>query len=448
MPKNREYEPAVQYTNQSRTFEKRKHSVTALAFLFGLCPSLGLSAAYSQWPLIGRAAIEPLHTTIIVVAAAALGLFYAVHQRCARQKCNETRVIYAALTVNWLAALVMAIGHRWTVHIANAAYHPAFVVAAFLFAVIAALSAVLFVPWMGRYRECYLIAFVCGQSAHEVVPFALRCMQGVANAPINYANLAVNLTRHPMATLTRPALHFTSEQYFFIVFGVMGAAIVAFVLLDQLAVCRREFAPGNVIQGNEYYYSDYDKYDVAGGKVPDSTFDLSVFKVGQLLVILFVMGLLSNAIVPVLVSSSTSAYGPRTLGAALEAVTLANPAGCLLASLVPHSSVHLVELCCGGIVLVGILIVHIAMQGAAPPFLHTFWGPFVVVSCGFGLKMLGFSWKCPSSTRVCQCTCQYVENCPLFVWFFRFLCGRCSPFYKVSSGYPLCQYSGINKESP
>lgn len=389
MSKNREYEPAVQYTNQSRTFEKRKHLVDALAFLFGLCSSIGISSAYSQWALIGTAAIESLHTAIIIVLSTAFGLFYVIHQQYARQKCNVTRVIYIALAINCLAALGIAFFHRWTVHIGNTPYNLAFLVFVFLFAVITTLCSVVFVPWMGRYRECYLIAFVCGQSLYEVIPFALRCIQGVTNAPNNYANFAINLT-HPMATLSKPILYLTSEQYFFIVFGVILAGAIAFVLLDKLTVCRKEFAPGNVIQGNEYYYSDYDKYDVASCKIPENSFDLSIMKIGQLLVILFIMGILTNAINPILISSSTISYGQRTLDATLEATVLANPVGCFLALFVPHSSVHWIEICCGGILLIGILIANIAMQ-SPPPFLDTFWGPFIIVSVSRKPQFLNFT---------------------------------------------------------
>lgn len=381
MSKLSEYEPAVIYTNQSRTFQTRNRSVDILAILFGLTSYIGLSAAYLQWPLIGMQPIEPLHTLIIIAVTSALSLFYVIHQQYATQKCNENRLIYISLACNCLTALAMAFFHRCTIQIGDNIYYLAFLLCTFLFALIAAMSSVLFLPWMGRFRECYLIAYVFGQSLYEIVPFALRCIQGVTNASINYANVVINVT-HPMATLVKPILHFSSEQYFFMIFATIAIGSIAFVFLDKLRICRKEFAPGNIIQGNEYYYSDCDKYDIANGKIPENVFDLSVLRMAQLFVILICIGFLMNAFNPIMVSLSASSYGQQTMDIALDAITVANSIGAFLALFIPHTSIGWVENSCIAIAIILIAIVHIAMKSPVPPFVGTFWGSFLIV-CSF-----------------------------------------------------------------
>lgn len=378
MSKNSEYEPAVIYTNQSRTFQKRRRLIDILALLFGISSYIGISSAYSQWALIGVSPIQPKHTLFIIIATTAIALFYVIHQRYATQKCDETRVIYVAVACNCLAALGMALFHRWTIQIDDTIYYLAFLICTFVFSLIGALSMVLFVPWMGRFRECYLMAFTCGQSLCEIIPFTLRCLQGVTNAPINYANVVTNST-HPMATLTRPILHFTSEQYFFMVFGFVAVGGISFLLLEKLRISHKEFAPGNIIQGNEYYYNDCDKYDIASGKIPESSLDLSVLKIAQLLVILIVMGILLNCINPILMVVSASSYGQHTFDSTLEAIAIACPVAWIFAFFMPHTSIHWVEICSCAIVVIIIFIVNIAMKSPVPPFIGTFWGSFIIV---------------------------------------------------------------------
>lgn len=378
MSKHSEYEPAVIYTNQSRTFQKRNRCVDMLAILFGVSSCIGLAAAYTQWILIGMQPIEPLHTLIIITAASVITLFYVIHQQYATQKCNETRLIYIVLACNCLTALAMAFFHRWTIQIGDTSYYLAYLICTFLFALIATMSYVLFIPWMGRLRECYLIAFIFGQSLYETLPFALRCIQGVTNASINYANIAINIT-HPMATLVKPILHFSSEQYFFIIFAAISIGSIAFIFLDRLRCCRKERAPGNIIQGNEYYYSDCDKYDIATGKIPENVFDLSVLRMIQMFVILICIGFLMNVFNPIMVSLSASPYGQNILDITLDAITVASPIGAFLALVLPHTSIGWVENCCGVIAIILVAIVHIAMKSPVPPFVDTFGGSFLIV---------------------------------------------------------------------
>lgn len=59
-----------------------------------------------------------------------------------------------------------------------------------------------------------------------------------------------------------------------------------------------EYAPGNVLISNEFYYNDEDRHDIASGHIPDNVLNLSKLNYSKLLLALFLIGFFGNGIFP------------------------------------------------------------------------------------------------------------------------------------------------------
>lgn len=362
-------------SNQQRSQNK---FVGMLALIFGVSSWIGVTAAYLQLPLVIATAPEgltlPSYMTVIVQSSNILSLSYVIYQKYSPRKLNENRVIYIIMVIGCMAALGMAFFYQFIVKIGETDHSIAWLIFTFMFAMVGTISSVLFMPYLGRFRECYLIMFLHGQGLNGILPSILNFIQGIDNGG--------ECSKPDDNSTSKPILEprFNTQIFFFIIFGLLVVGLIAFILLDNLSVCKAEFAPGVVIGENGYVYGDADKHDPASGKISEIIFNLSHFNYGKLIATVATIGFFGNGIYPDLMSFSALPYGFSTYHLTVTLVAVANPFGSFIAMFVSHTSIGVIDILASSTVIIGSVIMAFTLQNPIPPFVDAKFGPVMIVS--------------------------------------------------------------------
>lgn len=145
---------------KSNAFQKRNLFVDALAVLFGMSSWLGVTSSYLQLPLIVSTIPEgwsmPAYMTVVVQSSNIISFAYVAYQKYSPKKLNDGHLIYFTMTMGCLTAIGMAFFYNNTMTINGNEHSVAYLIFVFLFATVGTVSSVLFLPFMGRFRECYL----------------------------------------------------------------------------------------------------------------------------------------------------------------------------------------------------------------------------------------------------------------------------------------------------
>lgn len=361
---------------------KRNYLVDLLATLFGVSSWTGVTSAYLQLPIIVQTSPEgwslPSYMVMTVQCANILSIAYVLYQKYAPRKLNDSYLIYFTLLVGCAAALCMSFLHHQTAFVLGKERSVPFLVITFLFAFVGCMSSVLFMPYMGRFREIYLVTYLFGQGLNGFLSSILALIQGVggsAECIQKNTEFGTELVKY------FPPPRFGPQVFFLFVFAVMVLSTIAFTLLDNLSVCKREYAAGTVALGNEYHYDKDDKEkEFASGEVPEEVKSLSIFNYFYLALVVAAISCFGNGIFPSVQSFSTLPYGSLTYHFSATLAAIASPIACLTAAFLPHSSIHVTHVLAGVATVVGSYVLYIALHSPHPPLVHSILGPALIVS--------------------------------------------------------------------
>lgn len=187
--------PQQQQMPQSNVKNRRNLFVDALAILFGISSWIGVNSSYLQGiqfkihlnqfhrsccihfesvlfvfclvPLLVSTAPEGLSLasimTVAVQSSNVISFAYIAYQKFSPVKMKDANLIIATMILGCATAIGMAFFYGNTTEIDGTSHSVAYLIGVFLFAIVGTVSSVLFLPFMGRYRECYLISYMCGQ---------------------------------------------------------------------------------------------------------------------------------------------------------------------------------------------------------------------------------------------------------------------------------------------
>lgn len=366
--------PTSEY--QSNSLNKRSYFVDILAVLFGMSSWIGVTSTYLQVPLLVSTAPEgsslPAYMTVVVQSSNAISFAYVAYQKYSPKKFNDAYAIYFVMSMGCLAAVGMAFLYQHTININGSEHSVAYLIFVFIFATVGTLSSVLFLPFMGRFRECYLVSYMCGQGLNGFLVSGLALIQGVGNETECPTKNSTNSTNEPSPK-------FSTQIFFFLVFSIIAICTIAFFLLNTLEACKKQFAPGTVIDGNEYYYNNEDKHDIITGYVPENVLNLSTFNFAKIIIAIILIGFFGNGIFPGLQLFSSQPYGFDTYHLVASLVAIGNAAGGFVAQFVPHTSIRILDLMTAIVVAIGAYIFYAAACSPYPPFLDTKFGPGLMV---------------------------------------------------------------------
>lgn len=365
---------------KSNAHQKRNMFVDALTLLFGMSSWVDVTSSYLQLPLIVSTIPEgwsmPAYMTVVVQSSNIISFAYVFYQKYAPKKLNDAYLIYFTMSMGCLTAIGMAFFYQNTVTINGSEHSIAYLIFVFLFATVGTASSVLFLPFMGRFRECYLVSYMCGQGMNGLFTSILTLIQGIGVTEC----IPSNWTDGKSVKYIPPA-RFGTQTFFLLVFAILVLSTVAFILLNSLEVCKKELAAGTVMEGNEYYYENKNRHVVATGEIPDNVLYLSKFNYAKLLSTMVLIGFFGNGIFPGLQSFSSLPNGFLIYHLVATLASIGNAIGSFVAQFVPHTSIRILDslIVIVIVIVIGVYIFYAAAKSPFPPFLNTEFGSIFMV---------------------------------------------------------------------
>ena len=354
--------------------------VDLLVMLFGMGSWLGVSSIYLELPLIIRTAPEEWSLPSYIVTTVQLGniatLLYLLFQKFSPRKLNDGYLIYVVFAIGCSGAICIAFFYDRTFFIAGEEHSVLLFICTAMFSTVACLSSVLFMPYMGRFRDIYLVTYLLGQSLNGSFPSIIALIQGVGGTLECIAN---NSTDGPPFIKYIPPPLFVPTIYFIFVFALLATSGFSFVLLNNLGICRREYATGTIQNGNEYHYDSTKQAD-EDQQIPENVRNLSKFNYVYLFVIETLVCVTGNGMIPGLQSFSCLPYGNTAYHLAATLSSIINPFACFLANFLPHTSIRHITI---QTVIAGAVIAYLflaALMSPFPPLVGTTLGAVIIVS--------------------------------------------------------------------
>lgn len=364
-----------------RPKSNRNIFVDILCILFGVGSWIGVTSAFLQLPLLVATAPEgwslPSYMAITVQSANIGSFTYVLYQKYSSKKCNDSYLIYFTLFIGCIAAICMAFFYQHTTVIAGKDRSISLLAFTFMFALVGCLSSVLFMPYMGRFREIYLVTYLCGQGLNGFLSSILALIQGVGGNP---ECIPSNSTIGPPFIKYIPPPLFGPKVFFTFVFAMLVLSFIAFILLNNLEVAKKEHAAGTVTDGNDYHYEFSEKTKDTFGAIPEDVQHLSKFNEFYLMSCVFGLCFIGNGIFPGLQSYSCLPYGSKPYHLAVALSALANPLACFIAMFMPHTSIRNIRILSISSLILAIYIFYVGLQSPYPPLIDTFLGEFLIVS--------------------------------------------------------------------
>lgn len=359
------------------TLKRRSIFVDTLAILFGICSWIGVTSVYLQLPIIVSTAPEgwslPSYLVLTVQSGNIGSIVYVLYQRFSRNNVRDDILIYITLAIGCVAAIGMAFFYQVTID----GHSVALLIFSQLLSMVGCLSMVLFMPYMGRFRECYLVSYMFGMALNGFLSSVLALIQGVGGQ----SECQSNTLSDGSTTLTKytPPPLFGTKLYFLLVFIITLIGTIAFILLNKLSVCKREYARGTIRNGNEFYYDesagDSEHYE----NIPENVRNLSSSNYCFLILTIVSLNVLANGIFPGIVTFVGLPYGNKAYHLCVTLAAIGNPLAGLLAVILPHNSIRVIHMLTLMQAILATYIFYIATQSPSPPLKDSLIGSFLIV---------------------------------------------------------------------
>uniref|UniRef100_A0A1Q3F8N8 Riboflavin transporter n=1 Tax=Culex tarsalis TaxID=7177 RepID=A0A1Q3F8N8_CULTA len=378
-------------------FKNRSVLVDLLAILFGIGAWIGVNSSFVQLPLLVANAPEGWNLPSYLVVITQLGnlgpLLYTALQKF--RAFRDSYMIYAVLVIGTVGAICMAFLFEKTAFVFGAERSVAMFVCVFALALVGCTSSVLFMPYMGRFRDVYLITYLIGEGLSGFLPSIVALIQGVGGNAECIPNNSTDPDAPDFISYTPPA-RFGSLEYFVFVFVVLIISTIAFTILDNHPRCRQEYAAVVINHGNDYTYETptvtvaaptTTTGTTASSEKPTSSSSvkheqpkiLSNRNYTYLMVLLGVLCLFGNGFFPGIQSYSCLPYGNVAYHLTVTLSTMANPVACFMAVFLPHTSIRAITSIS---VLAGVFAAYAmatAFMSPAPPFMGMALGEALVI---------------------------------------------------------------------
>ncbi|XP_055523970.1 solute carrier family 52, riboflavin transporter, member 3-B [Wyeomyia smithii] len=329
------------------TFRNRSVLVDLLAILFGISAWIGVNSSFVQLPLLVSSAPEGWNLPSYMVIMTQIGnigaLLYTAVQKW--KVARDSYIIYGLLVIGSVGSICMAFLYQSTAYLFGAERSVAMLACVFALALVGCTSSVLFMPYMGRFRDVYLITYLIGEGLSGFVPSIVALIQGVGGNAECIPNNSSDPNAPEFISYTPPP-RFGSMEYFIFVFAVFIVSTVAFTVLDNHKRCHQEYAAVVISHGNDYTY----EHGQQSAETPtptdkpnvklEKTKILSNRNYAYLMILLGILCTFGNGIFPSVQSYSCLPYGNVAYHLTVTLSTMANPVACFMALFLPHTSIR------------------------------------------------------------------------------------------------------------
>lgn len=411
---------------------ERRPLVDLLCMLYGLSSWLAITGLWMELPLLIHALPEGWALSASLSLAIQLGnvgpLLYGLGRFFWTRVCTGPRALSVAnhvqLCIGLAACVVLVCAWKVTAFVLGRETSLVLLIAAFALSIVDCTSSVVYLPFVGRFREVYMTSYLVGEGLGGVVPSLVALAQGLdepecVNEAVTYRNEGVNgsaESQERVVTVLRVgATNFEPEVFFGVLLLLVVLSYVAFVLLDNcksfetewqeefrqqvtrhrhVISARREAMHLNALQaGKEKEEETWKQYPEAPLTQNDAevSFKRSSSKQRYYIVLLAIQtwaSLLTFGFLPAIQSYSCLPYGPRALHLSVTLCGVAYPAACALAMFVALRRLRHIW----AQTMLGTLgasyITLTAATSPNSPLVDTDAGAFLVVFCWVGTFLL------------------------------------------------------------
>lgn len=357
-------------------FKNRSLIVDLLAICFGIGTWLGVNGTFIQLPLLVNEAPEgwslPSYLSVMVQIGNLGPLLYTLYQKYSPWKLNDGWTIHAVLAVGTVSCILTAFFYSRTASVFGNDHSVALFVLTIFTALNACTSSVLFMPYMGRFKEQYMVTFFIGEGLSGLLPSVTALIQGIGDSG---KCVLVNVTEsgNEIYELQKEPPLFDTKVFFLILFALMLLSYVGYTLLNTLPVARREYAEVTVAKGNNYAYNQDES-------VPNKIQKLSRTQYTCLLLLIGTISMFANGIFGSIQSYSSAPYGQQAYHLSATLSVIANPVACFMAMFLQFTSLRVIYTLA---TIAGLLISYVftaAVLSPYPPLYDQTIGIVLVVS--------------------------------------------------------------------
>lgn len=287
----------------------------------------------------------------------------------------------------------------------------------FLFAITDCTTAVVFLPFMAKYPQGYMVPFYVGEGLSGVMPSLLALSQGTGGGTC-YNSTDSGSQGGP---------RFSVNAFFGMLSVLMAVSAIAFYLLNSMQVSLSErYNQREQLENTPSSPEEEKALEPSGSEQPSAEVqnkqEIRVFNVFfgpqrqqhtqlrwslvQLYSVIAIVSALGNGVIPSISSYACMPYGPISFHLATELSLLANPICCFLAFFVACSRPPVLNALCSIAVAVAAVIIYTATLSPTPWLVATTSGSFLII-------LLFIMWSgCISYIKVNVATIlqQYGEN--------------------------------------
>lgn len=110
----------------------------------------------------------------------------------------------------------------------------------FTSALVACTSSVLFIPYMSRFSETYLVSYMIGEGLSAFVPSITSLLQGVGGNPVCILVNSTDSNTPPKLEQFTPPPHFSVSTFLILIFCLQLLSLLSFVCLKTLPICKKQ----------------------------------------------------------------------------------------------------------------------------------------------------------------------------------------------------------------
>ncbi|XP_039971035.1 solute carrier family 52, riboflavin transporter, member 3-A [Bactrocera tryoni] len=368
--------------------KNRNFIVDLLAIFFGIGTWLGVNGTFIQVPLLVKEAPESWSLASYLSVAVQIGnigpITYTLIQHFSKKRISDALFIYILLVLGTLSALFTSFFYDKTVMIFGEERSLALYILTFVSALTACTSSVLFMPYMGRFKEMYLVTYFVGEGLSGLLPSIVSLIQGIGG---DAECILVNTTtsgEEIFEKVNAPA-RFSPTDYFLFIFVTFLCSVIAFILLDRLKLAKREYAAGQIDFGNSYKYEEKNATntnDAVANDASENQEQSTHISSTEYVVLLLLIGCLSfmaNGMFNSIQSYSSMPYGSSAYHLSVTLSVIANPVACFLAIFLPHTSLRPIYVLCSLCAFLTAYVFITACMSPLPPLHDTAIGSTLVI---------------------------------------------------------------------
>ncbi|XP_060099126.1 solute carrier family 52, riboflavin transporter, member 2 [Heteronotia binoei] len=361
-----------------------------LVALFGMGSWVSINSLWVELPVVVKKLPEgwnlPAYLSVLIALGNVGPMSVTLTHHFAPGRLKERWLIHAIQLLAVGAALFLALfWHRTTV-IAGLEHSLAFLVLAFLLALLCCTSNVSFLPFMYQFPPLFVRTFFIGQGLSALLPCVLALGQGVGKLE------CLNGTQGNTSQPHYLEENFSATTFFWLLLGLLAVSALAFLALlfwhkeggssqgkgsSQESVTSEESFPLQT-DGAPTYDGAVESPGPEASAKPQATSFWTQRNI-YLLVLLAVSSALTNGVLPSVQSYSCLPYGGMAYHLSVVLSNIANPVACFAAMfLLCRSSLGLGLLSALGGVF-GIYLMVLAAFSPCPPLVDSPVGVALVV---------------------------------------------------------------------